>query len=311
MRANLDEASFSTTGVESAITRTPPDQMGEGVVLQGRVDLRSRVTLDGGARAEHWRLERADTGAGHSYNFFSPRIGASFEIAADQTLRVAWLTGFRTPTMNELYRSFRVGNTNTLANDSLTPETSWGPEVGYTMRREKWTGRALVYYTELNGAIYNKTLTSTPTAITRQRSNGDARTLGSELELEWRAFREVTFTTSWALNNAKTTFGELDGKRIPQVPRAAGSAGVRGAFGRFTGAGTIRYIGAQFDDDQNAFELAPGTLVDGRMSWRLTRGIDAFAAIENAFDQEIDTGKTPIRTIGAPRVARAGITLRY
>jgi outer membrane receptor protein involved in Fe transport len=213
--------------------------------------------------------------------------------------------------MNELYRSFRVGSTNTLANDALTPETSWGPEVGYTTRRERWTGRAIVYYTELNGAIYNKTLTSTPTAITRQRANGDARTLGSELELEWRAFRDVAFTTSWALNNAKATFGELDGKRVPQVPRAAGSVGVRGTYGRFTGTATVRFIGAQFDDDVNAFKLDSGTLADARVAWRLTRWIAAFAAIENAFDQEIDTGKTPIRTIGAPRMARAGISLRY
>jgi len=311
MRANLDEASFSTAGVESAITRTPPEQAGEGLVLQGRIDLGSRVTLDAGARAEHWRLERTDTGAGHSYNFFTPRVGASFQVAPNQTVRVAWLTGFRTPTMNELYRSFRVGNTNTLANDALTPETSWGPEVGYTMRRAKWTGRALVYFTELNGAIYNKTLSATSTTITRQRSNGDARTFGSELELEWRAFRDVAFTTSWALNNAKTTFGELDGKRVPQVPRAAGSVGARTSFGRFTGAGTVRYIGAQFDDDQNLFKLDQGTLVDGRVAWRLTRAIDAFAALENAFDEEIDTGKTPFRTIGSPRIARVGITLRY
>ena len=311
MRANLDEASFSTSGVESAITRTPPDQQGEGIVLQGRVDLGSRVTLEGGARAEHWRLERSDTGAGHSYNFFSPRIGASFEIATDQTLRVAWLTGFRTPTMNELYRSFRVGSTNTLANDALTPETSWGPEVAYTLRREKWTARAIGYYTELNGAVFNKTLSIVGPAITRQRANGDARTLGSELEFEYRAFRTVAFTTSWALNDAKATFGELDGKRIPQVPRAAGSAGVRAALGRFTGAGTIRFIGAQFDDDQNLFKLDQGTLADGRIAWRLARGIEAFAAIENAFDQEIDTGKTPIRTIGAPRMARVGVSLRY
>jgi len=311
MRANLDEASIAVTGVQSAITRTPPDQDGEGVVLQGRIDLGTRMTLDAGARAEHWRLERADTGAGHSYNFFSPRIGVSFEVTTDQTLRVAWLTGFRTPTMNELYRSFRVGSTNTLANDALTPETSWGPEVSYTIRRDRWTGRAIVYYTELNGAIYNKTLTSTPTAITRQRANGDARTLGSELELEWRAFRDVAFTTSWALNNATATFGELDGKRIPQVPRAAGSVGVRGTYRRFTGTATVRFIGAQFDDDVNAFKLESGTLADGRVAWRLARWIDVFAAIENAFDQEIDTGKTPIRTIGAPRLARAGISLRY
>jgi outer membrane receptor protein involved in Fe transport len=309
--ANLDEASFSTTGVQSAITQTPADQHGEGIMLQGRLDLNARVTVDAGARAEWWKLSRTDTGAGQSPSFFSPRAGVSFLLAPDQTIRVSWLTGFRTPTMNELYRSFRVGNTNTLANDQLKPETSWGPELAYTLHRERWTGRAILYYTQLNGAIFNHTVSSTPTAIVRQRENGDARTIGSELELEYRAFRDVTFTTSWALNNAKLTTGELDGLRVPQVPKVSGSAGVRATHERFTATGTVRFIGEQFDDDLNTFVLNQGTLVDGRAAWRLTRWAEAFAAIENAFDDEIDTGKTPIRTIGAPRMARAGITLRY
>jgi outer membrane receptor protein involved in Fe transport len=224
---------------------------------------------------------------------------------------VTWLTGFRTPTMNELYRSFRVGNTNTLANNALTPETSWGPEIAYTISRERWTARAIGYATQLNGAIYNHTLSSTSTLITRQRENGEARTIGSELELEWRAYRTVTFTTSWALNDAKLTTGELDGKRVPQVPRVAGSVGVRATYARFSATGTVRFIGKQFDDDLNQFVLNQGTLTDGRVSWRATRSVEAFAAIENAFDEEIDTGKTPIRTIGAPRMARAGIALHF
>jgi outer membrane receptor protein involved in Fe transport len=310
-RANLDESSFSVSGVESAITRTPADQHGEGIVLQGRLDLGSRVQLDAGVRGEYWRLTRTDTNAGHSYGFLSPRVGFSFRVADDQTLRVTWLTGFRTPTMNELYRSFRVGNTNTLANAGLTPETSWGPEVAYTMRRERWTARAIAYATELNGAIYNRTVSSTSALIVRQRANGDARTIGSELELEWRASRAVAFTTSWALNDAKLTTGELNGKQVPQVPHVAGSAGVRATHARFSATGTVRFIGKQFDDDLNNFELNQGTLTDGRVSWRLTRSAEAFASIENAFDEEIDTGKTPIRTIGAPRMARAGIALRF
>jgi len=57
--------------------------------------------------------------------------------------------------------------------------------------------------------------------------------------------------------------------------------------------------------------LDSGTLTDGRVAWRVARRVEAFAAIENAFDQEIDTGRTPTRTIGAPRMARGGIALRY
>jgi iron complex outermembrane recepter protein len=311
MRANLDEQAFSVSGVPGPITRTPAEQVGEGVVLQGRIDVGSRASLDAGVRGEHWRLSRTDTGNDQSLGFVSPRIGFSYKLADDRTLRVAWLTGFRTPTMNELYRSFRVGNTNTLANDALKAETSWGPEAAFTMRRERWTARAIAYMTSLNGAVYNRTVSNNGATIVRQRANGDARTTGSELELEWRATRAVSLTTAWVANNARFTSGELDGKRVPQVPRLSGTVGIRAETGKFDAAATVRLIGAQFDDDVNQFELKGGSLVDGRVAWRLSRRLELFAAIENAFDEELDTGKTPLRTIGAPRAARAGLTLHF
>jgi outer membrane receptor protein involved in Fe transport len=310
--ANLDEASFSFAGVESAITRTQARQHGDGAVVQGRFDFSPRATVEAGARIDRWTLSKAGQADPPSHlTFFEPRIGLTFRVRADSTLRASWLTGFRTPTMNELYRSFRVGNTTTNANINLKPEKSSGPEVAFTMQRERWTGRAILYAARLSGAIYNRTVSSTPTTIVRQRANGDARAIGSELELEWRAFRMLTLTTAWALNDSKFTSGELDGKRTPQVPRTSGSVGVRATVRTLNAALNVRVIGAQFDDDRNDFKLAAGSLVDARAGWRWSRHVELFGAIENALDREIDTGRTPIRTIGSPRMARAGLTARF
>jgi outer membrane receptor protein involved in Fe transport len=154
-------------------------------------------------------------------------------------------------------------------------------------------------------------VSSTPTAIVRERTNGEARTIGSELELEWRAATGVALTTAWAINDATFTSGELEGRRVPQVPRASGSIGVRAGIGAFTAAGSVRVIGAQFDDDRNDLALARASLVDVRGGWRLSRKLELFGAIENAFDEEIDTGRTPIRTVGAPRIGRAGVVIRF
>ena len=236
---------------------------------------------------------------------------SSGRVRPDSTLRVSWLTGFRTPTMNELYRSFRVGNTTTNANPNLKPEKSSGPEVAFTVQRQRWTGRAIVYATTLSGAIYNRTVSSSATAIVRARANGDARAVGSELELELRATRLLTFTTAWALNDSKFTSGELDGKRTPQVPKVGGSVGVRANAGPFAGALNVRVIGSQFDDDINTLDLRKASLVDGRAGWRFSRHVELFGAIENALDREVDTGKTPLRTIGAPRMARGGVIARF
>ena len=311
-RANLDEAAFSLQGVMGAITRTRAKQRGDGVIGQVRFLANTKLSLDAGLRADYWRLTNlAAPSDATEVSFFEPRVGATVQFATDTTLRVTWLSGFRTPTMNELYRSFRVGNTVTNANPLLGPEESMGPEVAFTMRRDRWTARAIGYATWLDGAVYNRTLSSTPTAIVRERTNGDARTFGSELELEWRATRELSVTTAWAFNDATFTAGELDGKRVPQVPQASGSIGFRAIAGAFAGSANYRFIGMQYDDDRNDFELRQGSLVDARAGWRPARRVELFAAVENAFDEEIDTGRTPIRTVGAPRIWRAGLTVRY
>ena len=141
------------------------------------------MRLDAGARADYWRLEKLDsTDEVNTLGFFSPRAGVSFHMTPERTLRIAWLTGFRTPTMNELYRGFRVGNTNTLANPALEPEKSLGPEVAFTMRHDRWTARAIAYATRLDGAIYNRTVSSSPT---RHRPRAQQRRRADDWAPSW------------------------------------------------------------------------------------------------------------------------------
>jgi len=97
------------------------------------------------------------------------------------------------------------------------------------------------------------------------------------------------------------------GLRVPQVPRVQASAGFRGTWPRLLAAVEWRFIGHQFDDDRNAFALDRSSIADLKAAWRAGRGIEVFAAIENAFDEEQDVGRTPLRTIGLPRTFRVGI----
>ena len=310
--AELDEASINLAGIEAPITHTPATQRDTGIIAHGRLALTSRVSLTAGARTEWWALTTpGGSGDVQSRFFFEPRLGATIDAGAGQTVRLSWLAGFRTPTINELFRSFRVGNTLTQANSELKPEKSWGPEAAYTISRHDWTARAIFYATRLDNAIYNRTISATSSTITRKRDNAEASAIGSELEFERRVSRVFTATTSWAFNNSTFTSGELDGKRVPQVPKAAGSIGLRAAQGAWSASASIRVFGQQFDDDVNQFTLRAGSLTDARVAWRLSRRAELFGAMENVFDNEIDTGKTPIRTIGAPRQSRAGVIIHF
>ena len=48
-------------------------------------------------------------------------------------------------------------------------------------------------------------------------------------------------------------------------------------------------------------------MFDLSVSRPLARAVQGFLSIENLFDKEYDTGRTPLRTIGWPRTVRAGV----
>ena len=50
-------------------------------------------------------------------------------------------------------------------------------------------------------------------------------------------------------------------------------------------------------------------LLDLSLTRSVTRRVAAFATVENLFDTEYDTGRTPTRTIGVPLTMRGGVRL--
>jgi outer membrane receptor protein involved in Fe transport len=99
---------------------------------------------------------------------------------------------------------------------------------------------------------------------------------------------------------------------VPQVPRVQASAGFRGTWPSVTAALEWRFIGRQFDDDRNTPDLLldRSSVADMKVAWRARRGVELFAAVENAFDEEQEVGRTPLVTIGLPRTFRAGVRWR-
>jgi outer membrane receptor protein involved in Fe transport len=271
-----------------------------------------RITLAGGLRVEAWRTNQDADATSAGVVLVMPRVSAVFAATDRLSFRAAVQNADRNPTLNELYRPFRVGNVLTLANPALVPETVTGFEGSAT-----WTGvrrvtlRGLAFWTEVDDAVVNVTLSApgTPTILRQRQNASHIRARGAEGEIEWRAPRGLTFTASGALTDSKFTEADLDGLWVPQVARAQMALGVRGTWTRFTAGGEWRYIGRQFDDDRNQFPLNRASMLDGRVGWLPVQGVELFAALENAFDEEMDVGRTPIRTIGLPRTLRAGIRI--
>jgi outer membrane receptor protein involved in Fe transport len=71
--------------------------------------------------------------------------------------------------------------------------------------------------------------------------------------------------------------------------------------------GQVRYLGTQFEDDQNTQPIGAVVLVDARVERDLTRGFSAFLTGQNLFDRHYLVGRAGIDTEGAPRTFELGL----
>lgn len=306
--ADLEDAAFDLAGQPLVPARATPIQSIVSAAAQGSAN-RGRATAGAGVRVEWWQ---ADFGERNSHVFVSPRVWVTYAATASLTLRAAFQSGYRGPTINELYRPFRVGSIVTQANPMLGPEGARGVEAGASWHKRRLTVRALGFWTRVDDAIVNVTLSSSGAVIQRQRRNAATiRAAGAELEAEARIAPGAVLTGSTSYTDSTFVEGPLDGLRVPQVPRWHHALGARGMFGPLRLSGEWRYIGLQFDDDRNVFPLDRSSMFDVRAGWMLTRGVELFGAVENVLDEEQDVGRTPLRTVGLPRTSRAGVRVVF
>ncbi|HVL68172.1 MAG TPA: TonB-dependent receptor, partial [Vicinamibacterales bacterium] len=293
--ADMREAAFGMAGERLESTTVDASQWGLAASARSLYRL-TRFTAGGAIRTELWH-------SGSSrYVVTLPRLWLTAAPRNTVTVTVALQSGFRPPTLNELHRPFRVGNVVTDANAALRPEGSRGLEAGAVWHLRQATVRALAFWSRVEDAIVNVTLSGGADVIRRQRQNAARiRAAGTELELEARAGRALTVFVSSSLTDSRFVAGPLEQLRVPQVPRFQHAAGARVAARRLRASAAWRHSGPQFDDDRNAFELRGSSMVDARAGWMLRRGVEVFGAVENLLDTEQDVGRTPLRTVGLPR----------
>ena len=276
-------------------------------------------TVEFGARLDSWKSEPEDSSQPtKDVTYASPRGAMSYRVGRFQMQGSAYYAN-RTPTLNELHRRFAVGNQITQANPELDPETLSGVEGGVLTTFGRASVRATGFFNNLDGAIANVTLSQTPTAIIRQRQNSDTiRATGVEIELDSRfsnslsASAQIVFTSSHFRGSVATP--AIADNEVPQVPNVQGGVALTWFDPRwFTAATQIRFSGEQYDDDLNteAFVLGAYAVWDATVSRGIVRGLTGFLAVENILDQEYDTARTPLRSIGWPRTLRVGARITW
>lgn len=277
------------------------DQSLGGLYAQNTFRLSSRLDLLAGARVDLWASEETRTS-------LNPRLGLLFRATDAVTVRASAYRGFRAPSLNELYRPFRVGNIETLANPELDEETLVGAEIGadYAPTGDFFL-RLNAFRNRIDGAVGNVTLSVAPSLITRQRRNLDRVTAdGAEGELRFRPLSRWELRAAYLYTDSRV---ERTGLRVPQVPLNQGSFGI--VFdGPVAALLQARWAGDQFEDDLNQFSLPPYVVADLSLSRAFGDRFAISLAAENLFDEDVVTGRTPVETLGTPRLWQIGLTFR-
>jgi outer membrane receptor protein involved in Fe transport len=277
------------------------------------------LVLTGGARIDRWTItegrfesrgtlnqtilfpDRSDWEAGG-------RAGVLWKASDGVALRAAAYTGFRLPTLNELYRSFVVFPVTTQANAGLAPEHLRGAEAGVDLTPAPGVSLGLTAFeNRLEDAIANVTIG----ANLRQRQNVPAIVArGVELTAAARIGDfDLSGSYAYSRSRVKAPGSALDGLRPAQTPRHAGSATLAWLpEGGARLAATLRYVGRQYEDDLNIDSLPGALTVDGFASVPIGRGLTVIGRAENIFDKAVITRNAGGSIdLGTPRTLWIGI----
>jgi iron complex outermembrane receptor protein len=319
----FEDAYNATTGAVTARRHAGGRQNTIGLFLEDDWTLGDALVLTGSIRADRWTISKGffDTAnaagvatgqtrfARRSDWQMSGRAGALLHVSKAIALRAAGYTGFRLPTLNELYRPFVVFPITTQANAALGPEKLKGAEAGLDLSPAAGVRLGITaFYNRLDDAIANVTIG----ANLRQRRNVNAIVAkGVELTAIAQLPADFSLSASYAYSHSRVDApGQLfDGLAPAQSPRHAASATI--AWAPRAGpslSATLHYVAKQYEDDLQTDVLPDALTVDAYAGIPVGHGVTLVARAENLFDEKVVTRNVAgSMDLGTPRTLWIGL----
>lgn len=284
------------------------------------------IILTGGARLDRWTISRGffdETSAagipaarqrfaGRSGVQANGRLGVFARISTGVAVRGAAYTGFRLPTLNELYRPFVVVPVSTRPNAALAPERLRGAEIGLELTAAPWASASITAFdNQVAGAIANVTIGPN----VRERQNLRAIVAKGVEVAAHAAHGPLSLDASYAYSDARVEGTgaalALNRLRPAQTPRHSASATFAYAAPRGPMASvTLRYVGQQFEDDLQTDSLPGAFTTDAVLGLALGQHVRLVGRVENLFDARIVTRNTGgSLDLGTPRRLWLGLSI--
>lgn len=220
-----------------------------------------------------------------------------------------------------LFRPIRVTPQTTLPDRTIRLQS-----IPLQTSQPLLTFAATAFWNDLRDAVGNVTIARGPGTfpivgtlaaggLGRQRLNLDrTRTQGLELSATWAVARAFSFNAAALFNDATVRRAmvapALVGKQVAQVPRRSATLGATWrAPGQVTFTPRVRWIGRQFEDDENLLKLGEVVVADLGVMRPLTKHLSLFLTLENLTDARIETGRSVdgVVNVGTPRLLLGGV----
>lgn len=267
--------------------------------------------------------------ASRSYQAFSPRASLLHQFNSHVAWSASVYRAFRAPTLNELYRPFRVGITETENNPLLNAERLTGVDAGVDVTgfNRRLEVRGTFFYNQIIDGIENVEIgatpppPATPTLITAEKMNlGRTTSPGFEIDVVDRladrfllsgGYEYIDATVSSFPRTNPTLQPNLVGLWVPQVSHnqlTFQAEYSNPSFISFSVDG--RYMGKQYDDATNFYSMGSFFVLDAEASHQLRHGLEIFTAFENLFNAQYFFANTPpVPSRGLPIAGRVGFRL--
>ena len=339
-------------------------QQSQGAFVQDVITPVEKLVVTLNARVDHWRNyaghnlettvatglptannkpsvpERTDT-------VVSPRVAALYHITERVTAWGSMNSGFRAPTLTELYRQFSVGAITTRPNDQLGPERLKGGELGLNVApRRDLTARITWFDNRVKDPVSNVTMTaSQPNFATvcagltagncvQKQNLGRTKIQGFQTDVEYLIGRDWRVSGGYIHNKATVTDGgsvnvTLVGKYLAQVPKNRGSMQVAYNNPKIVNVSVaVQFVGLQYNDDQNVQFIPPATLQAAGYDTSITAGLPGYNSVDLVASRDLGERiqlfigaqnltnrvffvQTNPSTVGAPRLVSGGIRVRF
>ena len=287
-------------------------------------DLRTDLLREDGGMRKRWNLANGTVLEEENFpNREDLEIGGSLaltrKLSENLSVHAFVRTKVRQPTLNELYRPYRVGDFSVSANENLETERITGLELGLDWdASERFAVSLNLFHDWLHDSIANVSNPAIDQENNATRRNlDDSRIKGLELSIEWFLAKELSLNLHGLLMDTEVKNSlenpGLAGNRFAQVPKQRATASLLWSPSLWELRLDARHESERFDDARNSRLLDNCLELDVSLSRSFSKNTRLFLTVNNVTNEEIQTHRSAesLVYIEAPRNWLAGFDWKF